>query len=94
MVVWTDSATSDLRAVHDYIAKDSLYYAKKVVNDVRERMEQLDTFPKIGRIVPEINQENIREISIYSYRIIYEINDQVIIVLAIVHQRQVLNNEI
>ncbi|MCB1934868.1 MAG: type II toxin-antitoxin system RelE/ParE family toxin [Nitrosomonas sp.] len=57
-------------------------------------MEQLDTFPKIGRIIPEINQENIREISIYSYRIIYEINDQVIIVLAIVHQRQVLNNEI
>lgn len=64
------------------------------MNDVRERMEQLDTFPKIGRIIPEINQENIREISIYSYRIIYEINDQVIIVLAIVHQRQVLNNEI
>lgn len=61
---------------------------------MRERMEQLDTFPKIGRIIPEINQENIREISIYSYRIIYEINDQVIIVLAIVHQRQVLNNEI
>ena len=61
---------------------------------MRERMEQLDTFPKIGRIIPEINQENIREISIYSYRIIYEINDQVIIILAIVHQRQVLNNEI
>lgn len=93
MVVWTESAKVDLRAIHDFIARDSHYYAKKVVQDIYERMEGLSEFPEIGKIVPELSDDCIRELSLYSYRIIYEIKSQVIFVLAVVHQRRNLKGE-
>lgn len=93
MVVWTKPAKTDLRAIHDFIARDSRYYAKKVVQDIYERMEGLSKFPEIGRIVPELNDDCVRELSLYSYRIIYEIKSHVIFILAVVHQRRNLKDE-
>lgn len=37
MVIWSQQAVADLRSIHDFIARDSRYYAKKVVHDIRER---------------------------------------------------------
>jgi plasmid stabilization system protein ParE len=41
VVIWTELAKADLRAIHDFIAHDSRYYAKKVVQDIREEIEGL-----------------------------------------------------
>ena len=38
MVIWADPAKADLRAIHDFIALDSKYYAKKVVQDIMEEI--------------------------------------------------------
>ncbi len=93
MVVWAQQAVVDLRSIHDFIARDSRYYAKKVVHDIREIVDELNGLPKMGRIVPELNEEDVRELFLYSYRIIYEIKDEVIFVLAVVHQRRNLKDE-
>jgi len=47
----------DLQQIHDYVAKDSKYYARKVVGTIVEKSEELGDFPEIGRIVPEINDQ-------------------------------------
>ena len=89
MVVWTAPALSDLKHIHDYIAEDSRFYAKKVVQEMREKADQADNHPMSGKMVPEVGDENIREFHLYSYRIIYEIkNEQRKEVLAVVHKRQ------
>jgi plasmid stabilization system protein ParE len=93
VVIWSEPAKADLRSIHDFIAHNSRYYAKKVVQDIREKVDGLDELPKIGRMVPELNDENVRELSLYSYRIIYEIKNQIIFVLAVVHQRRDLKSE-
>ncbi|MDP2223848.1 type II toxin-antitoxin system RelE/ParE family toxin [Nitrosomonas sp.] len=93
MVIWARQAVVDLRSIHDFIARDSRYYAKKVVHDIREIVDELNGLPKMGRIVPELNEEDVRELFLYSYRIIYEIKDEVIFVLAVVHQRRNLKDE-
>ena len=93
MVIWVQQAVVDLRSIHDFIARDSRYYAKKVVHDIREIVDELNGLPKMGRIVPELNEEDVRELFLYSYRIIYEIKDEVIFVLAVVHQRRNLKDE-
>ncbi|MDP3170979.1 MAG: type II toxin-antitoxin system RelE/ParE family toxin [Polaromonas sp.] len=93
MVIWAQQAVVDLRSIHDFIARDSRYYAKKVVHDIREIVDELNGLPKMGRIVPELNEEDVRELFLYSYRIIYEIKDEVIFVLAAVHQRRNLKDE-
>lgn len=88
MVIWSHPAKADLRSIHDYIAKNSPFYAKKVVQDIREKTDVLNTNPKIGKKVAELNDDTIRELSKYSYRILYEISPQQIEILAIVHKRQ------
>jgi len=93
VVIWAQQAVVDLRSIHDFIARDSRYYAKKVVHDIREIVDELNGLPKMGRIVPELNEEDVRELFLYSYRIIYEIKDEVIFVLAVVHQRRNLKDE-
>lgn len=88
MVVWSGPSKRDLRKIYDYIALDSRYYAKKVANDIVDKAEALETFPSSGRIVPEINHPNIREVFIYSYRLIYEMKAEKVVILAIVHGRR------
>ena len=88
MVIWSEPAKADLRSIHDFIAHDSQHYAKKVTQDIRDKTDVLDELPKIGKKVPELNDEAIRELSLYSYRIIYEIKNQDVFVLAVVHRRR------
>lgn len=64
MVKWTTPAKLDLKDIHDYIARDSKYYAQKVAQEIIEKSELLQQFPELGRIVPEISDTNIRELFI------------------------------
>ena len=88
MVKWSGPARMDLKQIHDYIASDSKYYAKKVVQTIVEKTEELMAFPQIGRMVPEIDNPNIRELFVYSYRLIYEISSDGIEILAVIHGRR------
>ena len=88
MVIWSKPARDDLRSIHNFIAHESQHYAKKVTQDIREKTEVLERLPKIGKKVPELSDENIKELSLYSYRIIYEINNQDIFVLSVIHKRR------
>ncbi len=88
MVKWSAPAKRDLKQIHDYIAKDSKYYAKKVSQNIVAATEKLNEFPEIGRIVPEIGDTNVRELFVYSYRLIYEISTDSIEILAIIHGKR------
>ncbi|MCP3662757.1 MAG: type II toxin-antitoxin system RelE/ParE family toxin [Gammaproteobacteria bacterium] len=77
-----------MRSIHDFIAHDSRFYAKKVVQDIREKTDILEQLPKAGRRVPELKEDHVRELPLYSYRIIYEIKNQDIFILAVVHKRR------
>lgn len=88
MVIWSDPARADLRSIHYFIAHNSTHYAKKVSHDIVARTDGLKGLPRIGKTVPELGNENIRELSLYSYRIIYEIREPDIVVLAVIHKRR------
>jgi toxin ParE1/3/4 len=88
MVIWSEPAKEDLKKLFDYIASDSRYYAIKVSHEFVEKSERLGKHPRMGRVVPEIENANIRELIIYSYRLIYEITPKRIVILAIVHGKQ------
>jgi toxin ParE1/3/4 len=72
-LIWTDQAINDLGDIGDYIGENSEKYAKLTVKKLFERPEILKTFPQAGRIVPEKNEENLRELIEGNYRLIYEI---------------------
>ena len=93
MVEWTLPARDDLKAVHDYIDKDSDVYAMRVVERAVEKSEILNEFPETGRIVPEIGDKTIREMFVYSYRMIYEIRGSDVFILSFVHGARNLKAE-
>ena len=74
-LIWTDLAIDDLKSIHDYISLDSRVYARRQVSKIIKRVEQLQSHPQSGRIVPEFSNENIRELIEGSYRLVYKIID-------------------
>ena len=54
--------------------------------------EILKDFSELGRKVPELNDINIREIFVYSYRLIYKINEDTVLFVAVVHGKRFLEN--
>jgi len=93
-VIWVPSALDDLKKIQEYIARDSIHYAKKFTDGAFNVTERLTIFPKSGRIVPEYGNPNIREIGHDSYRIIYELVDDGVFVVAVVHGRRLLPEDI
>jgi addiction module RelE/StbE family toxin len=83
-VVWSDPAVADLAALHDYIARDSPYYARRFVARLIAAVEPLESFPQMGRVVPEGDGRH-RELILRPYRIIYRVEGQEILVIAVVH---------
>ncbi len=88
MVKWSFPASADLKLIYDYISKESKFYAQNVVQNMVSKTKLLNDFPEMGRVVPEIGESNIRELFIYSYRLMYEIVPAGIWILAIVHGKR------
>jgi plasmid stabilization system protein ParE len=84
-IEWTEPAVADLQSIRDYITRDSECYAARFVQRVVEAVEILKKLPKMGRHVPESEDENIRELLLYNYRIIYGAESERILVLAVIH---------
>lgn len=90
MIFWTEPALADLLAVKDYIKRDSEFFSKRFVESVVEAVENIQMFPKMGRKVPENDDESLREILYQNYRIIYKLGKDDIFILAVIHQAKEL----
>ncbi len=91
-VNWSPEAIEDLQSIADYIAKDSRIYAQSVVTKVFDVSRSLASHPLIGRIVPEIGLAKIRERFVYSYRFIYQVEDNKILIVAVIHGKRLVDN--
>jgi toxin ParE1/3/4 len=88
MVVWSDPAHSRFARHPRFIAQNSKFYAKKVLQDIVDKSRVLDALPRAGRIVPELSEPDIREISSHMYRVIYEVRSEDCYVFLVLHKRR------
>lgn len=91
-VTWSPEAIEDIEAIAAYIERDSLFYAKAVTQKILDLGRSLPVFPEAGRTVPELNDPAIRERFVYSYRVIYRVEQDRILVIAVVHGRRLLES--
>jgi len=82
---WTNFALQDLSEIAEFISKDSFRYAQLTVRSLFESPSVLKTHPKAGRIVPEFNDESLRELIRGSYRVVYKIVDKTRIDILTIH---------
>ncbi len=89
-VVWSYEATADLEALANYIARDSEFYAASFVQEILDASHSLEMFGERGRIVPEFENSNIRELLIKEYRFIYhiEIEKFRVVILGLIHGKR------
>lgn len=59
---WTPQAITDLINISEFIGKDSSKYAIITINKIKMLAKKLTLQPYSGRKVPEINNNNVREI--------------------------------
>ncbi len=92
-VVWTQETLDKLSDIEDFISQDSPQRAAKFVNYLIQRGEGVSKNPRIGRIVPEISNPNIREVIAKKYRIVYKIQENKIEILTVFEGHKLLSLE-
>jgi plasmid stabilization system protein ParE len=87
----------DLRSISDYIGRDSPRHAGQVIEAVITAAEELIRFPRMGWTVPELGEDNLRERTIYTYRLIYRVRQTPhtrIEIVAVIHGARDIRNTI
>ena len=75
-----------------YISRDSRFYAQATVSKIIDFSRSVAKFPQMGRIVPEFNDKKIRERLVYSYRLLYKIERTRILIVAVIHGKQLFGS--
>jgi plasmid stabilization system protein ParE len=90
-VTWSARALADVEAIADYISIDSPAYARIVVKKIVKLTRQLKHFPNSGREVPEFQDPALRELFAYSYRIIYKVEKEEVVIASVIHSKRNLS---
>jgi len=89
-VVWSARAIADVNSIASYIAANSSSYAGTVVRKIVMATRSLSNFPFSGRMVPEADDPNLREVFAYSYRIIYRVESEAVVIVAVIHGKRMI----
>ncbi|MFC3116175.1 type II toxin-antitoxin system RelE/ParE family toxin [Cellvibrio fontiphilus] len=91
-VIWSARAVMDLEDIQAYIAKDNASYAPVFAARLLKATRHLPEFPLSGRIMPEAQQSDIRELLFQDYRIVYRVTTKQIEIVMVVHGSRNLEN--
>jgi len=87
-VRWSQEAVERLKEQGQYVAFHNPKAAKALLRRLRKRVQELKEFPLMGRVVPELEREDIREVVEKRHRIVYQITEDYIEILTIFETRQ------
>ncbi|MEI6166194.1 MAG: type II toxin-antitoxin system RelE/ParE family toxin [bacterium] len=90
-VKWTEQASDDLQAITEFIAHDSPEYACLFATDILDVVGRISIFPKIGRVVPEVTNPDIREVILGNYRIVYRLRGYCVEILTVYHSSRLFD---
>lgn len=90
-IEWSPLAIERVLAIAEYIALDKPDAAVEWASEMFDSTEKLKDHPKLGRVVPEINDEEYRELLEGNYRVIYWLgSSEKISILTVCHGKQLL----
>lgn len=89
-IIWSPLAIDKASEIAEYIAIDKPSAADKWINTVFSKVKQLESSPQSGRVVPEIGNDQFRELIYGNHRIIYRVEKKQVSNLTIRHGKQIL----
>lgn len=94
-IIWAVRAYEHLDQIGEYIRKDSLIQAGRVVQLVLRETHRLKENIRIGHIVPEIREDTYRELKVFNYRILYKIlSEDKVAIIGIVHAKRIFDRDL
>ena len=94
-VEWAEAAVRDLEGIALYLAQESRPDAERLMRRLADRAATLEATPAHGRIVPELARFQMRawrELVVRPYRLVYRIEADSVIVLAVFDARRDLED--
>ena len=89
-ILWSPKSLKNLDEIAEYISQNSPLYAPVFVQKIISSVERLTDFPLSGRVVPEFNNESLREVIFHNYRIAYRIKDNNVEIALVTHGSKLL----
>jgi toxin ParE1/3/4 len=89
-IVWSLQAQEDLEAIRAYIGRDSIRYADSTIERIIASTDRLASFPRSGRQVPEFARDDLREVIVAPYRLVYELGSAAISIVTVCHGARLL----
>ena len=89
-IIWSPLSIERITEIAQYIANDNPTAADNWIKEIFLSVEQLETFPKSGKVVTEVKNDAVRELIYWNYRIIYLIESEQISILTVRNVRQIL----
>lgn len=87
-VIWTPGAVREAGDIRRYVEEHDPRAARSLLSRLQRRARMLARYPEAGRVVPEAQRKDVRELIEGSYRLIYRVDDAVIRVLSVLHSRR------
>ena len=82
---WTPNSRTQVRRIRAYIARDAEEAADAFIDKLFTAAERLESFPYLGGVVEKWNREDLREILVGNYRLIYLVTAEEVTVLTVMH---------
>jgi plasmid stabilization system protein ParE len=87
-VVWSNKALGEVESITAELLKSSPQYALALAESLILSTDVLETFPRLGRVVPEDDEARHRELIVESYRVVYEVQGETVSVTTVLHGKR------
>src|SRR5689334_14500032 len=89
---YTNNAFTDLKSIRNYIAGDSVHFAKLSIVELRNKIEELKVYPETGKPIYPDKYKNLRQLLHKSYCIIYYFENSKVTIITVHQQSRLLEN--
>ena len=90
-VIWSPLAVTRVREATEYIERDKPGAARRWAEEIFTKVSRLAEFPNSGRVVPELDRQEVRELVHGNYRIVYRVEAKSVFILTVRHGRRLLD---
>ncbi len=88
-LIWSQEALDGLSAIQEYISRDNPHAAEQFIHRLVRRTNLLLEQPRMGRLVPEYDRPDLRELIEGNSRIIYLVQADAVALVSVIeaHRR-------
>ena len=87
-LIFTEPFHASVAEIKEYISRDSTYYATLYIRKMITHIEILKRNSYLGRVIPEQDDINYRELIYGKYRVLYKVSKDKVYLIRVIHGKR------